>query len=689
MPFTVTQTNSRLELRDKFFGDITGLSNFQVTLNGDSRAFGTFDSDPFNLTSGIVLSTGRVPDLVGANTEDSGLTFSEEDLSTDFGALNSDDDSITLQIDFDSDGSKDKIYFQYVFGSEEFLEFAGQKFNDSFSLSLNGQNLAILPGDGVDPNGNREVSINNLAGSPVGPFAKDPRYVGQDFLQYNSAKEGAVRDQTRLDGYTLPFTFEGALNNGSNTLTINIKDVSDGFYDSVVLLKADTFGTTRPADIIIPGLTLTAPNAAPIAVDVTTNVRQTTNLTGLSATDPDGTISSYAILTLPDPNQGTLFFGNPSANGTPIVAGQPLPPTLIDQLFFQPSSSFTGGSFTYTATDDKGTADPTPATVTLIGSTNPANPVNPTNPTDPSQHDRSNGCKPGKQIKGNKQRNRLKGTPDSDTIFGLGGNDKLRGLGCNDLLDGGRGNDRIFGGSGNDILKGRQDDDRMYGDDGSDRLNGGLGRDQLFGGNGNDILVGRRADDQLVGNAGNDTLDGGGNSDTLKGGVGDDRLYGWGQDDRLQGGSGNDRLNGGLGRDQLFGSNGNDTLFGRRGVDRLIGGLGSDRFMFNGNRPFDVTFGVDQIEFRSTDRDKIILSKKVFTALASNISNGFNLSSEFTVVRNNALAASSQASIVYSTSSRKLFYNANGTVTGFGQGSAFAKLLEPQNISQIDFVIQA
>ena len=73
-----------------------------------------------NLTSGIVLSTGQVADLVGTNTGDGGLggliQQFPSDLSTDFGVPDKDGDSITLQIDFDSDGSKDKIYFQYVFG---------------------------------------------------------------------------------------------------------------------------------------------------------------------------------------------------------------------------------------------------------------------------------------------------------------------------------------------------------------------------------------------------------------------------------------------------------------------------------------------------------------------------------------------------------------------------------------------
>ena len=229
---------------------------------------------------------------------------------------------------------------------------------------------------------------------------------------------------------------------------------------------------------------------------------------------------------------------------------------MIDQLFFQPSSGFTGGSFTYTATDDKGTADATPATVTLVSSTNPNRP------------DLSNNCKPGKQLKGNKRRNRLEGTPDSDTIFGLEGNDTLRGLGCNDLLDGGRDNDRIFGGSGNDTLAGRQGNDTLEGGQGKDTLDGAKGTDKINGGSGNDFL---------------------------KGGI---------KNDILQGEMGNDFLSGGVGRDQLVGSKGQDILLGNHGPDTLTGGEGKDRFVYLLD-----TDGVDRITDFNIRQDIVDLNQ--------------------------------------------------------------------------------
>jgi hypothetical protein len=70
----------------------------------------------------------------------------------------------------------------------------------------------------------------------------------------------------------------------------------------------------------------------------------------LSASDPDGTIASYTIATIPTAGQGILL-----VNGVAVTAGQILTPLQITQLQFDPSPTFTGdASFTFTATDNAG-----------------------------------------------------------------------------------------------------------------------------------------------------------------------------------------------------------------------------------------------------------------------------------------------------------------------------------------------
>ncbi|MGP1384849.1 MAG: choice-of-anchor L domain-containing protein [Thainema sp.] len=71
--FSITQQNNPYVLLNSFLGDTTGLTILNAQTSGDARAFGTFQYDPFGLGNGIVLSTGKVIDLVGENQVDGGF----------------------------------------------------------------------------------------------------------------------------------------------------------------------------------------------------------------------------------------------------------------------------------------------------------------------------------------------------------------------------------------------------------------------------------------------------------------------------------------------------------------------------------------------------------------------------------------------------------------------------------------
>jgi hypothetical protein len=198
------------------------LSGFIAISTGDSRAFGTFSDDPFGLGSGVVLSTGQVAQIPGVNTVSGPAGFN--DLSTDLVGS----DSISLTITF-MNNSATSLFFNFVFGSEEFKEYAGTSFNDAFELRLNGVNLAKL-------SDNQLVTISNLTPSQFGPT--HPDYID------NPAGPTTL---TRLDGYTIVETFSGTLAPGLNTLLINIRDVGDDAWDSAVFIEGGTLGSTPPA----------------------------------------------------------------------------------------------------------------------------------------------------------------------------------------------------------------------------------------------------------------------------------------------------------------------------------------------------------------------------------------------------------------------------------------------------------
>ena len=121
-----------------------------------------------------------------------------------------------------------------------------------------------------------------------------------------------------------------------------------------------TTATTDP----IPGNnsdtqnTIPTINRKPIAFDVVNTLQaprgetstQARPLSALLATDPDGTVASFTVLSLPDPATGVLSLG-----GVPVVVNQVLTPTQATQLAFRPVAGFVGNAFfAYRATDNLG-----------------------------------------------------------------------------------------------------------------------------------------------------------------------------------------------------------------------------------------------------------------------------------------------------------------------------------------------
>ena len=242
-----------------------------------------------------------------------------------------------------------------------------------------------------------------------------------------------------------------------------------------------------------------------------------------------------------------------------------------------------------------------------------------------------------------------------------------------------------FSGTGeNDTLNGTEDRDILTGEAGDDRLLGSDGNDKLYGDLGDDILAGDGGEDKLYGDLGQDKLYGGLGYDTLRGEDGNDTIYGGLGNDYLIGGDDSDLLYGQEGNDWIYGNQGNDILIGGSGSDTLSGALGDDYFTYNA-----LTTDVDIIEDFGNGADKVRLDRKAFTAIDSQIGDGFSEANEFTVVSEDSLVASSEALIVFSSGTGNLFYNQNGSDSGLGTGSHFANLIDVDNLSASDFIIRA
>lgn len=163
-------------------------------------------------------------------------------------------------------------------------------------------------------------------------------------------------------------------------------------------------------------------------------------------------------------------------------------------------------------------------------------------------------------------------------------------------------------------------------------------------------------------------------------------IIGTNSNNSLLGGPNADLILGLRGDDNLTGYDGNDTLVGGYGDDTLSGGSGSDSFVFDMERRFDRRrIGIDKIlDFQSPD--KIVLDKTTFIELKDR-------PFTFATVDSAEQAASNSALFTYIRSTGALYYNQNGSSSGFGsssiRGGQFAELAGGLTLTASDFVIRA
>lgn len=193
---------------------------------------------PTNLgiESGVIIATGNVKVAKGPNecTYSSMATncdtYSDSNLESI--ATASIHDVAVLEFDFVPWDSV--LKFNYVFGSEEYMEFVGQEYNDVFGFFVTGpnpaggyynnRNMAVIP------NTNEEVSINNVN------LNHNPEYFVNNPVGSNTT--------IQFDGFTtvLEVRFD-VVPMGNYHIKMAICDVEDNNYDSGVFLESNSLST--------------------------------------------------------------------------------------------------------------------------------------------------------------------------------------------------------------------------------------------------------------------------------------------------------------------------------------------------------------------------------------------------------------------------------------------------------------
>lgn len=221
MAFVVTQTANG----DALGAAIAGAGISYVTgsgiCTGNVNAFGTYTGmlsvgtvfDPVqcgftaaDITDGAIIATGNV------TTAKVDATHPQlPDRGTDFAPAGVSGDSITYQFSFIP--QYPLVIWPICFGSEEYPEFV-DLFNDTMSVKLDGVEIGLLPGsttqiaiNSVNDHSNVRYFCNNSAGGVV-------QYDGLVPLNLSMI---CVPGQTY-------------------TVVVNVKDVSDGRYDSAIMM---------------------------------------------------------------------------------------------------------------------------------------------------------------------------------------------------------------------------------------------------------------------------------------------------------------------------------------------------------------------------------------------------------------------------------------------------------------------
>ena len=297
----------------------TGATNASgIYSNGDSTADAITPSD-----TGVILSTGDARDVtnssgssntnVRANTSTNNHTAGDSDLTGIAGAATY--DAAVFEADFIPDGST--LTMQFVFSSEEYLEYVNAGFNDAVGVWVNGVQAEMTIGTG-------DISIDNInTGSNENLYVNNPQS-GDPF-------------NTEMDGFTVTLTLTAPVNPGVvNSIKIGIADSGDRIYDSNLLIAGDSIQTA----LVAADDEVTVTEGDEVVLDVLANDEHGDGATPTITHINNQPVVAGSTVTLAGGEEITL-----NEDGTFTVAGQPDVDTNEETVF------------SYTVADDQGNTD--------------------------------------------------------------------------------------------------------------------------------------------------------------------------------------------------------------------------------------------------------------------------------------------------------------------------------------------
>lgn len=205
-----------------------GVDIHNMSINCDPNAYGQFSGfSEMQINDGIVLATGDASVMIGPNTSTSSGTDNGYPGDADLTFMANCQTYNACVLEFDAIPVGDTLYFNFAFGSEEYMEWVAGGFNDVFAILVSGigfpspTNIAILPNSTI-------VSVLNVNANTNSAYYIDNETVPGTFVSY--------------DGFTTNIEVEVVVVPQTNYhFKIGIADALDGAVDSGVMLEAFSF----------------------------------------------------------------------------------------------------------------------------------------------------------------------------------------------------------------------------------------------------------------------------------------------------------------------------------------------------------------------------------------------------------------------------------------------------------------
>lgn len=230
-----------------------GVTVSNILYNGSPSAIGSFNANGTNLgiAQGIIMTTGTILNNGDGphgpnNSPSSGIDNNMPGSGILSGIIQGTQTYNAATLEFDFIPYADTVRFKYVFGSEEYPEFAppnNSTYNDVFGFFISGPGIVGLQNIAQLPNGGGVVSINNVNAIT-------------NTLYYNANGDGSMApynsspNYIQYDGFTDVLEAVSAVQCGQTYhLILAIADVGDGSWDSGIFLEANSLSSKTPVDV--------------------------------------------------------------------------------------------------------------------------------------------------------------------------------------------------------------------------------------------------------------------------------------------------------------------------------------------------------------------------------------------------------------------------------------------------------